>query len=80
MIRHWERQRERRRERERERETERDREKEKEFPGVLELVSFEGNVTLKDSTPFVHSHVVLSDHEMNLHWEDEKMLIKKFTI
>lgn len=37
----------------------------KEFPGVLELVSFEGNVTLKDSTPFVHSHVVLSDHEMN---------------
>ena len=36
----------------------------REFSGVLELVSFEGNVTLKDSIPFVHAHVVLSDHEM----------------
>ena len=37
----------------------------KKFPQVLELISFEGNVTLKDSVPFVHSHVVLSNHDMN---------------
>ncbi|MBA65526.1 MAG: hypothetical protein CMG55_06975 [Candidatus Marinimicrobia bacterium] len=36
----------------------------KEFLGVLELVSFEGNVTLKDDKSFVHAHVVLSNHEM----------------
>ena len=36
----------------------------KEYQGVLELVSFEGNVTLKDSSPFVHAHVVLSNHDM----------------
>ena len=37
----------------------------KEVPGVLELISFEGNITLKDSQPFVHAHVVLSNHDMN---------------
>ena len=37
----------------------------KKLPQVLELISFEGNVTLKDSVPFVHSHVVLSNHDMN---------------
>ena len=36
----------------------------KQFPEVWELVSFEGNVTLKDGEPFVHAHVVFSDHEM----------------
>ena len=36
----------------------------KQFPDVLELVSFEGNVTLKDGVPFVHAHVVLSNHDM----------------
>ena len=36
----------------------------KQFNNVLELVSFEGNVTLKDGSPFAHAHVVLSDHEM----------------
>ena len=30
----------------------------------MELVSFEGNVTLKNEIPFVHSHVVLSNHDM----------------
>ncbi len=34
-------------------------------PDVLELISFEGNVTLKDKSPFVHAHVVLSNHDMN---------------
>ena len=37
----------------------------KEFLDVLELVSFEGNVTLKDGSPFAHAHVVLSDHNMS---------------
>ena len=37
----------------------------KEIDEVLELISFEGNVTLKDDKPFVHAHVVLSDHEMS---------------
>ncbi|MDC0384081.1 DUF296 domain-containing protein, partial [Candidatus Marinimicrobia bacterium] len=36
----------------------------KQFIETLELVSFEGNVSLKDSVPFVHAHVVLSNHEM----------------
>ena len=36
----------------------------KQYPRTLELVSFEGNVTLKEEQPFVHSHVVLSNHDM----------------
>ena len=36
----------------------------KQFPDVWELVSYEGNVTLKDGDPFVHGHIVLSDHDM----------------
>tara|TARA_B100001250_G_scaffold271358_1_gene234261 strand:+ start:407 stop:841 length:435 start_codon:yes stop_codon:yes gene_type:complete len=36
----------------------------KEYPEILELLSFEGNVSLKDGEPFIHAHVVLSDHQM----------------
>ena len=36
----------------------------KPIPKVWELVNFVGNVTLKDGAPFVHAHVVLSDHDM----------------
>ena len=36
----------------------------KQFPDVWELVSYEGNVTLKDGDSFVHGHVVLSNHDM----------------
>ena len=36
----------------------------KQFNDTLELVSFEGNVSLKENVPFVHAHVVLSNHEM----------------
>ena len=36
----------------------------KQFPDVWELVSYEGNVTLKDGDPFIHGHIVLSDHDM----------------
>lgn len=38
----------------------------KDFPGVLELVSFVGNITLKDGAPFVHAHAVLGDHGMQV--------------
>tara|TARA_B100000073_G_scaffold250113_1_gene210344 strand:- start:396 stop:827 length:432 start_codon:yes stop_codon:yes gene_type:complete len=37
----------------------------KQFSDTMELVSFEGNVTLKDRVPFLHAHVVLSNHDMN---------------
>jgi predicted DNA-binding protein with PD1-like motif len=37
----------------------------KEFHEVLELVSFEGNITINNNLPFPHAHVVLSDHNMN---------------
>lgn len=37
----------------------------KEYSDILELVSFEGNITLKDGNPFPHAHVVLSDHNMS---------------
>ena len=36
----------------------------KQFPDVWELVSYEGNVTLKDGDPFIHGHIVLSNHDM----------------
>ena len=37
----------------------------KEYSDILELVSFEGNITLKDGSPIPHAHVVLSDHNMS---------------
>ena len=37
----------------------------KNFKSVMELVSFQGNITLKDNQPFAHAHVTISDHEMN---------------
>lgn len=36
----------------------------KQYKETLELVSFEGNVSLKENISFVHAHVVLSNHEM----------------
>ena len=36
----------------------------KEYSEILELLSLEGNVALKDGEPFIHAHVVLSDHNM----------------
>ena len=33
------------------------------FPGILELVSLQGNVTLKDGKPFLHAHVVVSGED-----------------
>ena len=36
----------------------------REYFEILELLSLEGNVALKDGEPFIHAHVVLSDHKM----------------
>ena len=36
----------------------------REYSEILELLSLEGNVALKDGQPFIHAHVVLSDHKM----------------
>ena len=36
----------------------------REYSEILELLSLEGNVALKEGEPFIHAHVVLSDHKM----------------
>ena len=36
----------------------------REYSEIFELLSLEGNVALKDGEPFIHAHVVLSDHKM----------------
>ncbi|MFC1550477.1 PPC domain-containing DNA-binding protein [Candidatus Neomarinimicrobiota bacterium] len=35
------------------------------FEDAHELISIDGNITMKDGKPFLHAHVLLSDHEMN---------------
>ena len=34
------------------------------FEDTWELVSYQGNDTLKDGRPFIHAHVTISDHSM----------------
>ena len=29
-----------------------------------ELISFQGNVTLKDENPFIHAHITIADHDL----------------
>ena len=36
----------------------------REYSEILKLLSLVGNVALKDGQPFIHAHVVLSDHKM----------------
>jgi len=36
------------------------------FPQAMELVSFVGNITMKDGIPFVHAHAVLGNHGMQV--------------
>jgi len=33
------------------------------FPGILELVSLQGNLTLKDGRPFLHAHIAVSGED-----------------
>ena len=36
------------------------------FDEILELLSFQGNVALKDEKPFLHAHITLGTHEMEV--------------
>ncbi|MBC8215905.1 MAG: DNA-binding protein, partial [Candidatus Marinimicrobia bacterium] len=38
----------------------------KTYSKTYELISFNGNITLKDGEPFVHAHLTLGDHDMNI--------------
>ena len=29
-----------------------------------ELISFQGNITLKDGNPFIHAHITIADHDL----------------
>jgi len=33
---------------------------------VRELVSFQGNVTLKDGQPFIHAHAIVGTHDLDI--------------
>ena len=35
------------------------------FDDAWELVSYQGNVTLKEDKPFIHAHITISNHDMN---------------
>jgi len=36
------------------------------FNNLWELTSFQGNVILKENEPFVHAHITVSDHDLNV--------------
>jgi hypothetical protein len=36
------------------------------FNNLWELTSFQGNVILKDNEPFIHAHITISDHNLDL--------------
>ncbi len=36
------------------------------YPDTYELISFNGNVTIKDGEPFIHAHMTIGDHDMNI--------------
>ena len=36
------------------------------FDEILELLSFQGNIALKDGEPFLHAHITLSNHDMEV--------------
>jgi predicted DNA-binding protein with PD1-like motif len=37
------------------------------FEGIFELLTADGNITLKDGRPFMHMHVAIGDHEYRVH-------------
>ena len=37
------------------------------FGSIYELVSFQGNITLKEGEPFIHAHITISNHKMEIH-------------
>ena len=36
------------------------------FKDTWELVSYQGNVSLKDNLPFIHAHVTISNHNLDM--------------
>ena len=36
------------------------------YDGLWELTSFQGNVLLKDGVPFIHAHITISDHKLDV--------------
>jgi len=38
----------------------------KNFNEIWELTSFQGNIQLKDGEPFIHAHINISDHAMDV--------------
>ena len=36
------------------------------FEDTWELVSYQGNISLKDDIPFIHAHVAISDHNLDI--------------
>ena len=38
----------------------------KHFNEIWELTSFQANIQLKDGEPFIHAHITISDHEMDV--------------
>ena len=36
------------------------------FNNLWELTSFQGNVILKENEPFIHAHITVSDHDLNV--------------
>ena len=37
----------------------------KQYTENHELISFQGNITLKDGTPFIHAHITIGNHDLN---------------
>lgn len=38
----------------------------KNIEAIMELVSFQGNITLKDDQPFIHAHATLGTHDLDI--------------
>lgn len=38
----------------------------KRYDDIRELISFQGNITLLDDEPFIHAHLTLGDHDLNI--------------
>ena len=36
------------------------------FKEIHELISFQGNIALKDGKPFVHAHITIGNHDMDV--------------
>ena len=36
------------------------------FPGIWELVSLQGNITLLDGKPFMHAHILICGHDFKV--------------